>query len=240
MKAFLLAAGNGTRMSPLSRHTPKCLLPIRGVPLLDIWLQACHAAGISDVLINVHAHAGQVRDYLAQHSNGVGLHLAEETQLLGSAGTLAHNFAFVAGEEEFFVLYGDVLAEIDLRDMLCFHRRQGLPATLAVHQAPDPQRCGVVHLDSEGVICEFEEKPAQPRGNLVFSGIMIASPKVIALIPPHRPADIGFHLLPRLVGAMAAYRLCGFLLDIGTPERYQAAQSSWPGGAKCLPVRAAP
>jgi len=239
MKAFLLAAGNGTRLSSLTRHTPKCLLPIRGVPLLEIWLQTCHAAGITDVLINAHSHPEKIREFMARHRNGIGLRLAHEERLLGSAGTLAQNAAFVAHEEAFFVLYGDVLAEIDLHEMLCFHRRHGLPVTLAVHQAPDPQRCGVVAADSGGVIRGFEEKPAHPRSNLVFSGVMIASPQVLSLVPPHRPADIGFHLLPQLVGAMAAYRLSGFLLDIGTPERYRAAQFSWPGIAQRSRARAA-
>ena len=66
MKAFLLAAGNGTRLRPLTDSIPKCLLPIQGVPLLEIWLNNCKAAGITDVLVNAHAHAEAIRQFAAE------------------------------------------------------------------------------------------------------------------------------------------------------------------------------
>jgi mannose-1-phosphate guanylyltransferase len=112
MKAFLLAAGNGTRLRPLTDSVPKCLLPVRGVPLLEIWLNNCKAAGITDVLVNTHAHAETVRKFAAAQKSGVRIRIAEEPELLGSAGTLAKNREFVSGEESFVVLYADVLTNI--------------------------------------------------------------------------------------------------------------------------------
>ena len=162
MKAFLLAAGNGTRLRPLTDSVPKCLLPIQGVPLLEIWLNNCRAAGITDVLVNAHAHAEAIRQFAAEEKTGVRVRIVEEPQLLGSAGTLAENREFIAGEEAFFILYGDVLTNIDLSRMLAFHKQKHLAATLGIYQVPDPSRCGIVTLDENAVVQEFVEKPRGP------------------------------------------------------------------------------
>jgi mannose-1-phosphate guanylyltransferase len=229
MKAFILAAGDGTRLRPLTDGTPKCLLPIQGVPLLQIWLENCHAAGIRDVLVNVHSQAGKVRAFAARNSGPVRIHIAEEQQLLGSAGTLFENRGFVAGEDAFFVLYGDVLTNVSLADMLAFHLQKKMPATLGTYQVSNPSQCGIVNADQEGTVLSFVEKPVHPTSNTAFSGIMIAGPQILDLVPAQRPADIGFHLLPLLTGRMTAYAIDEYLLDIGTLNAYRAAQSSWPG-----------
>jgi mannose-1-phosphate guanylyltransferase len=229
MKAIILAAGSGTRLRPLTDSVPKCLLPIHGVPLLEIWLENCHAAGISDVLVNAHAHAEMFRKFAAKHGNAVRVQVAEEPQLLGSAGTLFENRCFVAGEEAFFVLYGDVLTNVCLASMLAFHVQRTVPATLGIYQVSNPSQCGIVTTDFEGVVRSFVEKPIQPASNWAFSGIMVASPQIIDLVPVQRPADIGFHLLPLLTEQMTAYPIQDYLLDIGTLSNYEAAQSSWPG-----------
>src|SRR5580704_11571365 len=98
MKAFILAAGNGTRLRPVTDKIPKCLAPICGVPLLELWLNNCKAAGITEVLLNAHAHTEAVRSYVAKQKTGVTVRISEEPQLLGSAGTLAENREFVADE----------------------------------------------------------------------------------------------------------------------------------------------
>jgi len=228
MKAFILAAGHGTRLRPLTDSVPKCLLPIQGVPLLEIWLNHCKAAGITDVLINAHAHPKAVREFAAAQKN-IHLRIAQEPQLLGSAGTLAENRYFVTGEKSFLILYGDVLTNIDLRRVLAFHEQKKLPATICIYQVPDPTRCGIVSVDENAVVQSFVEKPAQPAGNWAFSGIMVANADILDLLPERRPADIGFDLLPKLTGRMAAYKSSAYILDIGTLDNYQSAQKSWPG-----------
>lgn len=228
-KAIVLAAGSGTRLRPLTDTVPKCLLPIRGVPLLEIWLENCRAAGVKDVLVNAHAHAEQILRFASRPGLPVRVHVAVEETLLGSAGTLAQNRTFVRGEDPFYVLYGDVLTNVALGGLLAFHTKSRMPATLGICQVPDPTRCGVVSVSTGGVVRSFVEKPSQPESNWAFSGIMVADPKVIDHVPAHRPADIGFDLLPLLVGKMCACPIEGYLLDIGTLENYAAAQSSWPG-----------
>lgn len=229
MKAFLLAAGNATRLRPLTDSVPKCLLPIRGVPLLELWLNNCKAAGITEILVNTHAHAGVVRQFVAEQKTGVRMCISEEPELLGSAGTLAENREFVAGEKSFFVLYADVLTNVDLFRFLEFHERKNRPATLGVYQVPDPSRCGIVSVDENAVIQDFVEKPTHPASNWAFAGVMVAGPELFDFIPAHCPADLGFDVLPRMVGKMAGYKISEYLLDIGTISNYQHAQQSWPG-----------
>jgi len=230
MKAFLLAAGHGTRLRPLTDHTPKCLLPVGGVPLLRIWLELCAIHAIDEVLVNIHSHPEAIREYLAkENGHGLRVEVSEERVLLGSAGTLLANREFVAGEECFWILYADVLTNADLSAMLAVHRSSKLLATLGLYEVPDPTRCGIVKLDEAGIIREFVEKPAVPASRLAFTGVMLAGPEVLDLIPRLPEADIGFHLLPRLVDHMVGHRIGEFLMDIGTMENYSVAQTTWPG-----------
>jgi mannose-1-phosphate guanylyltransferase len=229
VKAFLLAAGYGSRLRPLTDSIPKCMVPIRGVPLLSIWLESCKRIGIEEVLINLHAHAETVSEFLERNANGLRVRVAMEPQLLGSAGTLRANRDWIAGDDLFWVFYADVLNCVDLRSMMRMHQSKRPAATLGVYEVPDPRRCGIVTTDDEGIIQEFVEKPERPTGNLAFSGLMIGTQQLLDVIPEDVPADIGFHVLPKLTGRMLAYPIHEYLLDIGTMENYEKAQATWPG-----------
>jgi len=229
VKAFLLAAGKGTRLRPLTETTPKCLLPVGGTPLLSIWLELCRRHGIEEVLINVHAHPDAIREYLACNQNGIRLRLFEEPTLLGSAGTVAANREWVSGERLFWILYADVLTNINLQVLVDFHVARQTAATLAVYRVPDPSRCGIVTLDENGVVKNFMEKPPIPVSNLAFSGVLIGTQQLLDEIPNRLPADIGFDVLPRMVNKMSAYEISDYLLDIGTIQNYKQAQATWPG-----------
>lgn len=228
MKAFLLAAGHGTRLRPYTDAVPKCLLPIQGVPMLEIWLALCQSYGISEVLINTHAHAEAVLNFARQWKNGVRLNVVEEPNLRGSAGTLRANRAWVENEKKFWVFYADVLTCADLNAMMRAHE-PGSAVTLGVYSVPDPERCGIVVTDEQGTVIDFEEKPADPRGNLAFAGVLIGTHQMLDAIPDKPGADVAFDVLTRLTGKMRAYRIPEFLLDIGTLENYELAQRTWPG-----------
>jgi mannose-1-phosphate guanylyltransferase len=173
---------------------------------------------------------------LRQNANGVKVRVAEEPELLGSAGTLRANRDWVASEESFWIFYADVLNRADLENMMKLHQIRKPAATVGVYRVSHPERCGIVTVSDDGMIREFVEKPAQPTGNLAFSGLMIGTPELVALIPEQVPADIGFHLLPRLTGRMLAFPINDYLIDIGTMENYLTAQTTWPGlpeGPEC-------
>ena len=229
MKAFLLAAGHGTRLRPLTNSIPKCLVPIAGVPMLQIWLAICRRYGIDEILINLHAHADAVRSAVAHFQSGIKVHVSEEAVLLGSAGTVRAHRDWVEAETCFWILYADVLTNADLRQMLDAHLTRPLAATIGLYRVGDPSRCGIVSFDDHFLVHEFVEKPENPKSNWAFSGLLLATQELIDAIPPKTPADLGFDVLPNLVGRMLAYPVSNYLMDIGTLETYQLAQATWPG-----------
>lgn len=223
-KAFLLAAGKGTRLKPLTDVTAKCLLPLLGKPLLQYWFSLCEQHGVSDVLVNLHHHADQVRSFVTSRKWSVRIHLAFESTLLGSAGTLNANRDFVADEESFAILYADNLTNINLSAMREAHRRGDRVLTMGLFRAANPSACGIVEMDEECRIVKFVEKPVASRSNLANAGIYWCSRSILEHLPTKVPADIGYDLLPRLVGQMHGYVVEEYLRDIGTPESYAQAQ----------------
>ncbi|NIH85807.1 sugar phosphate nucleotidyltransferase [Amycolatopsis granulosa] len=228
MKAVLLAAGLGTRLRPLTDHVPKCLVEVAGRPMLDIWLDALDAAGVGEVLVNLHHLAPLVRRHLATRTGGPLVHAVEEPELLGSAGTLRANRAFVAGEEMFLALNADNLTDFDLRVLIDAHRAGGAIATLSVYHAADPTRCGILTVH-DGLVTGFTEKPAKPASSLANAGMYAFSPAVLDLIGPP-PRDIGYDLLPELAGHARAVSIGdSWFLDIGTPAALDRARGEWQG-----------
>jgi mannose-1-phosphate guanylyltransferase len=232
VKAVLLAAGLGTRLAPLTNHIPKCLLPIHGKPLLEIWLDLLGRAGVDEVLVNTHHLAGQVEAFVRQRRKGPRVLLAFEPVLLGSAGTLRANRSVVAGESFFLAANADNLTDFDFSELIREHETGGRLATLALFRAPDPQACGIVELDASGTVTSFVEKPAAPAGDLANAGLYALSPDVIDLIDPQPPKDIGRDLLPRLVGRARGILTTAYLRDIGTLEAYEQAQQDWPASVQ--------
>jgi len=229
MRAFLLAAGQGTRLRPITDTTPKCLVEVDGRPLLDIWLDALAKAGIQEVLVNTHHLAGRVAAHVAERTSPPVVRLSHEPVLLGSAGTLLANRDFVADDDMFLVVNADNLTDFDLGVLIDAHRADTTIATLTVFRAPRPSECGIVDV-VDGRVVGFAEKPAEPRSDLANAGIYAFHPKVLDEIPEPLPRDIGFDLLPRLVGRARALAIddCYFL-DIGTPAALERARSEWEG-----------
>lgn len=228
MKAFLLAAGIGSRLRPLTDTIPKCMVPIGERPLLDIWLDALYRAGVDEVLVNLHYLPDAVRQHVAARSGPPAVRLVFEPDLLGSAGTLVANRDWVAGEEFFLACNADNLTDFDLRDLIDAHRKGGAVATLTAFHSKNPSAGGVLQLDDAGRVISFTEKPAVPASDLVNAGMYAFSPLVLDEITHAPPVDIGYHLLPSLVGRARAVPVEGFFLDIGTPEAYRRTREEWP------------
>jgi mannose-1-phosphate guanylyltransferase len=228
VKAFLLAAGLGSRLRPITDTIPKCMVPIGGRPLLDIWLEKLDRAGVDEALINLHYLPDVVREYIAARPGGPAVSLVFEAELLGSAGTLAANRSWVEGEEFFLACNADNLTDFDLRDLIDAHQKAGEVATLTAFHSPNPSAGGVLGVDDAGRVISFTEKPDVPASDLVNAGIYAFSPLVLDDIPHTTPADIGYHLLPRLVGRSTTVSVEGFFVDVGMPEAYQRAREEWP------------
>ena len=227
MRCLLLAAGLGTRLRPLTLSTPKCLLPVRGAPLLQWWLALLDQHGFSDVLVNTHHLAEQVERFVARHRGPPRVHTVYEPVLLGSAGTLRHNRGFFPSGEAVLVANADNLTSADLQALWRGHLQAGRPLTLGLFRPEDLRRTGVVELDADNCIIGFEEKPAAPRGTWANAGLYVMDRRVVDALTARDPADIARDLVPLWVGRATGLPVSGYLRDIGTPESYAAAQQEW-------------
>jgi mannose-1-phosphate guanylyltransferase len=204
------------------------MLAIDDRPLLDIWLDAFDRAGVDEVLINLHHLPDVVRHHLAAHTGPPAVRTVFEPELLGSAGTLVANRQWVDGEELFLACNADNLTDFDLRSLVDAHLEHGAIATLTVFHSPDPSAGGVVEIDAADRVIGFEEKPSQPVSDLTNAGMYAFHPSVLDEIDATPPNDIGYDLLPRLVGRARAVPLEGYFRDIGTADAYRLAREEWP------------
>lgn len=227
MKAFLLAAGVGSRLRPITDTVPKCMLAIDGRPLLDIWLDAFDRAGINEVLVNIHHLPDVVRRHLDTRVGTPTVRTFFEPELLGSASTLAANRVWIAEEDMFLACYADNLTDFDLSRLIQTHREHAAIATLTVFHSERPSAGGVVELDMAGTVIGFAEKPSNPVSDLVNAGMYAFHPGVLDEISGSPPRDIGYDLLPQLVGRARALLVEGYFRDVGTVDAYQRAQQEW-------------
>jgi mannose-1-phosphate guanylyltransferase len=229
MKAFLLAAGVGSRLRPITDHTPKCLVPVKGKPLLEWWFLLMQKHGVTDFLINTHHLAGQVENFVKGTAPVYGLkyRLAHEPQLIGSAGTLGENFDFVKGEEDFFVFYADNLTNSDLTRLWDFHKASRAEVTMALYRMDHPETRGIAEVDRDGRIVSFVEKPKQPKSDLANGGLYVMNRSIERLL--NGAFDIGYDVLPKLSVGFYGIEMPGaYHRDIGTPESLAAANLEWP------------
>lgn len=234
MRAVLLAAGLGARLRPLTDTIPKCLVPVGGRPLLDIWLDTLGDLGVDEVLVNTHHHADQVVAHLGRRVGGPPVRLLHEQRLRGSAGTLRAARDLLETDPWFLAVNADNLTDYDLAGLVEAHtgRGRGDLATLTAFRAPRPSACGILEVDARGRLVGFEEKPARPRSDLANAGMYAFSREALDLIDGPEPCDLGTHLLPRLVGRARVVSIGGaYLRDIGTPEALAEARATWREGA---------
>jgi mannose-1-phosphate guanylyltransferase len=206
-------------------HTPKCLIPIAGKPLLQIWFELLQQHGVDEVLINTHHLASRVWEFVQSLHTPIRTHLTYEPKLLGSAGTPRHNRKFVQNESFFWVIYADGFTTANLTGLLRFHQQTNSFLTLGLFHARLPRESGIVTLDRTGRIVDFVEKPTNPPGDLANAGIMVASPSFLTHIPNRYPCDLSFDVLPSLVGRIYGRVIDEFFIDVGTPENYRLAQA---------------
>jgi NDP-sugar pyrophosphorylase family protein len=234
MKALILAAGEGTRLRPLTLTQPKPMLPIGGVPILEHLVGHLRQHGIDEVAINLHYKPEAITTHFGDGLRfGVRVVYSSEPQLLGSAGAARALDWFL--DDTFLVLYGDVLTDIDLSELVRRHRVTRAAATLALYEVEDKTRCGMVDTDATGRIERFLEKPAAnvPCGDLANAGIYVLEPGVLQRVPRGENVDFGLHVFPQLLASgvpMYGYRIDGYILDIGSPARYAQAESDLRSG----------
>lgn len=228
MRAILLAAGCGTRLRPLTNTIPKCLVPIKGQPLLDIWLERLTQAGVSPFLINTHYLAEQVETYVSASRYSNQVTLVHEAALLGTAGTLVSNAGFYQGDDG-LLIHADNYCLADFREFILAHGRRPPECvmTMMTFRSDKPSSCGIVELDERGVVVGFHEKVASPPGNLANGAVYLLSAELLEMLRGELAAvtDVSTEVLHRLVGRIYTYETTEVFVDVGTPESYAKANA---------------
>ncbi len=229
MKAMILAAGEGTRLRPLTLSVPKPMIPLVGVPLLARTIDWLAGEGVAEAAVNLYHRPQSIPEFFGESWHGVRLHYFYEETLRGTAGGVKGAEA-VLGDAPFYVIYGDNLVHADLRRLAAFHAGHGGAATVALFHHPNPSAAGIVGMDGDGRITRFVEKPPPDQifSDTANAGVYVLDPSVLSVIPPDEPSDFGKDIFPRLLAqgtSLYGTLLGGYLQDTGTPDAYR--QANW-------------
>ena len=190
MKAMILAAGNGTRLQPLTNNKPKALVEIKGVPLLEIVINRLIKFGFNDLIINVHHFADQIIEFLAKNKNfGINIQISEESKLLDTGGGIVNAQWFLKYSNPFLVYNVDIISDINLNELIEYHYDNKALVTLAVKERETKR---YLLFDKENTLCEWRNIQTgarkisrEPKGNmrlLAYSGIQVLNAEIFNLI----------------------------------------------------------
>lgn len=231
IRALLLAAGLGTRLKPITYHTPKCLVPIGGQPLLNRWLNYLESIECERTLINTHHLVTQVNDFLNNRpSTAMTIERTYEPKLLGTAGTLMNNLDFFKNKTG-LLIHADNVTNLNLSEFVKAHRNRpkGCLLTMMTFNTDSPSKCGIVQVNEEGVVEGFHEKVANPPGNTANGAIYAFDNEFLTFLTKMEipPADFSNQVLPRLCGQIYTCHTENVYIDVGTPDNLMKAQSMW-------------
>ena len=239
MQAFILAGGKGTRLRPLTMHTPKPILPIANLPFLLYQLELLKRADVRDVILSLSYQPHKIEDRLGDGTDySVRISYTVEASPLGTAGAYRNATGLI--NETTVVLNGDVLTDIDLNDVIRFHRERDATATIVLTPVPNPTAYGLVETDSESRVQRFLEKPKpeEVTCNTINAGIYILEPRVLDFIPEGEQFMFEYGVFPQLLERgepFYAYTWQGYWRDIGTSASYlQANMDVLAGRVKIL------
>ncbi len=228
MKAILLAAGFGTRLRPLTEKTPKCLVPIKGKPLLEIWLENLEKGGISEFLINTHYLSEKVETFVVNSKFNYKCIIKFEEKLLGTAGTLINNLQFI-GNQECMLIHADNYSLLNIEDFMKAHLKRPLHClmTMLTFRTDNPSSCGIVELDEKNVVISFHEKVNNPPGNLANGAVYILSREFIKILSDkyRHVSDFSVDVLNNFKGKIYTYETKEIFIDIGNPKSYLLANT---------------
>jgi NDP-sugar pyrophosphorylase family protein len=228
--AVIIAGGEGTRLRPLTLSMPKGLVPILGRPFLDYQLASIRAVGMRRVVFNLHYMPDAIRRRYGDGSDwGMGFRYSVEEHPMGTAGAVKMGEEYF-GDDELVVFNGDVLTDIDVSDVIEFHRSRKARVTITLVRVDDSTAYGLVFTDDDGRVERFLEKPSREQATVdtINAGLYVLNRDVMDDIPPKTHYTFERGLYPELLkrgDAVYGYIHEGYWLDIGTPGKYLKACS---------------
>lgn len=224
VKAVILVGGEGTRLRPLTYHTPKSMVPVLNVPFLEHVLLNLRDHHITEIILAQHHLPDSMKEYFGDGSKfGVSLLYVMEDSPRGSAGAVKNAERYL--KETFLVLNGDIFHNRNFTDMLAFHKSKHAKVTLDLAPVEDPTVYGMVETDEQGKVKRFLEKPSRDEitTNLINAGTWVIDPKVLKTIPPDIKCSFEKEIFPRMLedgDSIFAYPSYRYWMDTGTPEKY--------------------
>ncbi len=229
MKAVVMAGGSGTRLRPLTLNRPKPMVPIANKPVLGHILDLLKRHGIVDVIITLQYMAADVQDYFGDGQNlGMNITYSVEETPLGTAGSVKQAEALL--DDTFLVISGDAVTDIDVSAVVAYHKQKHALATLTLYRVPNPLEYGVIILDDQGRIQQFQEKPSwgEVISDTVNTGIYVLEPEVLGHFEPGTSFDFSKDLFPLLMkrgDPMYGYVSGGYWCDVGDLAEYMRASN---------------
>ena len=239
MRAVVLVGGFGTRLRPLTLTTPKPMLPVGHVPIIERLVDNLAKGGVTDVTLALGFKPEPFVDaFPTGECNGVVLHYAVEPEPLDTAGAIRFAADFSGIDDTFVVANGDVLTDLDIASLVDFHRRHSAEATIHLIGVDDPSSFGVVATDEDGKVERFVEKPAPGTApsNEINGGTYVLEPSVLQRIPAGRRVSIERVTFPEVVasGRLFAMATDDYWLDAGNPTLYLQANLDLIDGTRHL------
>ena len=230
IKAFLLSAGLGSRLRPITDVTPKCLVDVGNQPVLGRWLTSLAHIKCSSALINTHYLHQQVEDYLDSTSHMYEFEISStyESDLLGTAGSLINNIDFFDCDVGLLVHADNWMAE-NLSQFILAHqsRPSHCMMTMLTFHTNQPHSCGIVELDDQNVVTAFHEKSEQFVGNIANGAVYAFGSEFIDFVRniKFNAFDFSKEIIPLLLDKIYTYKTYLPFVDIGTPPNLQHARS---------------
>jgi mannose-1-phosphate guanylyltransferase len=215
----------GTRLRPLTYHTPKSLVPVLNRPFLEYVLRRLKHHGIEDVILALNNLAPLIEDCFGDGSRlGLRISYVLEKSAMGTAGAVKNAAELVS--DTFFVLNGDIFSDLDFSAMLDFHRKHDARVTIALAPVDDPTLYGLIETDANNRVTRFLEKPRpeEVTTNLINAGTYVVEPEVLGKIPAAMEYSFERQLFPSMLSAgdaVYAFPSNGYWIDIGNPEKYR-------------------
>lgn len=227
MKGVILAGGKGTRLYPLTKHVPKPMLSLLGKPVLEYTINLLKEYGVTDIMITLEYLPETVMTYFGNGEKwGVSIQYFIEEEPLGTAGSLSHLAHFLT--EPFIVMSGDSITDLNLTEVMDFHRNHHGIMTMVTKEVENPFHYGVVICDGEGHVEKVIEKPKRHEvmSDRINTGIYILEPRALSYIQEGHKVDFSLDVIPTLLAAsesIFAYYTNPYWVDIGQVSHYKKA-----------------
>ena len=229
IRAVVMAGGEGTRLRPLTSNQPKPMVPIVGKPCIEHILELLREHSFTDVVVTLAFLPQAIRSYFGDGSSlGMNIEYSVEESPLGTAGSVRLATQGLRLNETFLVISGDALCDIDLGELVAYHREKRAAVTIGLKSVENPLEFGIVVTDEDGKVERFLEKPSwgQVFSDTINTGIYVIEPEVMRHVPTDRPYDFSKELFPLLLemGRPIYGAVCeGYWQDIGNLDQFRQA-----------------